>query len=152
MRRIWIAGLLLLAAGAAAPVGAQQSDGDAEARQASVDLPAELDRVLRDYERHWSGGNAAELSALFVERGLIVRDGRWIRGRDAIQQAYRSASGPLRLRAIEYATDGAAGYIVGAYGYGAAGPVQDLGLFVLTLRFESGRWLIVSDMDRSGAG
>ena len=122
------------------------------APQPSIELPDDMARVLRDYERHWSAGNADELAALFVERGLIVRQGSWIRGRDAIRQAYEIASGPLRLRAIEYGADGDVGYIVGAYGYGEDLPVEDQGLFVLTLRRgPSGRWLIVSDLDR-GAG
>ncbi len=128
---------------------AAQSPGPASvAPQPSVELPDELDRVLRDYEAHWGAGNADALAELFVEEGLIVRGG-WIRGRDAIRQAYQTASGPLRLRAIEFAADGSVGYIVGAYGYGDEQPVEDRGLFVLTLqRGASGRWLIVSDMDR----
>jgi ketosteroid isomerase-like protein len=120
--------------------------------QPSVELPDDLAQVLRDYERHWSAGEADELSALFVERGLIVRGGTWIRGRDAIRQAYQNASGPLRLRAIEYAANGDVGYIIGAYGYGGDLPAEDNGMFVLTLqRDPAGRWLIVSDLDR-GAG
>ncbi|MDH3222740.1 MAG: nuclear transport factor 2 family protein [Gemmatimonadota bacterium] len=119
--------------------------------QPSVELPPDLARVLRDYESHWSAGRADDLAGLFVERGLIVRHGTWIRGRDAIREAYGNASGPLKLRAIEFAADGRLGYILGAYGYGDQRPVEDRGLFVLTLRRdESGRWLIVSDMDRSG--
>ena len=95
--------------------------------------------------RLWKAG---ALASLFVEEGLIVRGG-WIRGREAIRAAYRSASGPLRLRAIEFATDGDVGYIVGAYGYADEGAAEDRGLFVLTLHREpSGRWMIVSDMDR----
>jgi hypothetical protein len=40
---------------------------------------------------------------------------------------------------------------VGAYGYGESLSVEDMGLFPLTLRrVASGRWLIVSDLDRSG--
>lgn len=120
--------------------------------QPSIDLPAELSRVLRDYEQYWSTGQEDELAALFVEEGLIARRGSWIRGRDAIREAYGNASGSLRLRAIEYATDGDVGYIVGAYGYGDGPSVEDSGLFVLALRRDSsGRWLIVSDLDR-GAG
>lgn len=121
-------------------------------RQPSIELPPDLARVLRDYEQYWSGGQEDELAALFVEDGLIVRGGSWIRGRDAIREAYRNASGPLRLRAIEYGTGGDVGFIVGAYGYGEEAPPDDRGMFVLTLRRHSdGRWLIVSDLDR-GAG
>ncbi len=120
--------------------------------QPSIELPSELSRVLRDYEQFWSNGQEDALAALFVEEGLIVRKGSWIRGRDRIQEAYRDAGGPLRLRAIEYATGGDVAFIVGAYGYGADTAAEDSGMFVLTLRRQpSGRWLIVSDMDR-GAG
>ena len=133
------------------PLGALSGQGpEPTATQPSVELPAELDRVLRDYERGWGGGDAEGLAALFVEHGLIVRGGTWIRGREAIQQAYQGAGGPLRLRAVEFATDGDVGFIVGAYGYGEGDAVPDRGLFTLTLQRESGRWLIVSDMDRAG--
>ena len=148
MRRF--AGVLVLVATIAAGadgLGAQVSAPPTS--QPSLDLPAELDRVLRDYERHWSAGEAAALSELFVPEGLIVSSGRWIRGRDAIREAYANASGPLRLRAIEFATEGETGFIVGAYGYGGADPTIDLGMFTLTLRRgDDGMWLIVSDMDR----
>jgi hypothetical protein len=53
----------------------------------SVDLPPALDRVLRDYERLWRASDAAGLSALFTDDGFIARRG-WIRGRDAIKEAY----------------------------------------------------------------
>lgn len=143
-----VGGLLLAPA---SPSYAQASRSSAPTPQPSVELPADLDRVLRDYEAGWSGGDAARLAALFVEEGLIVRDGTWIRGRAAIERAYATAGGALRLRAVEYASDGDVGYIVGAYGYGDELPVVDRGLFVLTLaRDADGPWLIVSDMDRSG--
>ncbi|HET9513269.1 MAG TPA: hypothetical protein VFO95_05010, partial [Gemmatimonadales bacterium] len=38
----------------------------------SVQLPAELDRVLRDYEREWGARNAAGLAALFAEDGFVM--------------------------------------------------------------------------------
>lgn len=94
--------------GLSAQTGPERPD-----RQPSIDLPAELSRVLRDYEQYWSTGEEDELAALFVVEGLIARHGSWIRGRDAIREAYSNASGPLRLRAIEYATGGDVGYIVG---------------------------------------
>lgn len=54
---------------------------------------------------------------------------------------------------MEYSADGDSGYIVGAYGYGEELPVEDVGMFVLALqREDTGRWLIVSDLDRSGDG
>ncbi|MEJ2501964.1 MAG: DUF4440 domain-containing protein, partial [Gemmatimonadota bacterium] len=104
-----------------------------------------------DYESRWSGGDADGLADLFVDDGLIVRGGTWIRGRTAIRRAYQGVGGALRLRAIEYAADRDVGFIIGAYGYGDGLPAEDRGLFVLTLRRNpTGHWLIVSDMDRPG--
>ena len=81
-----------------------------------------------------------------------MRGGARIRGRAAIREAYQDASGPLRLRGIDYAADGDVGFIAGAYGYGEDLPVADSGMFVLTLRREAaGRWLIVSDLDRGAS-
>ena len=74
---------------------------DTQSEVPSVNLPPELDRVLRDYERHWRAGDGAALSALFTEDGFIQRGGPWIRGRDAIRTNYsQMASGNLRLRAV----------------------------------------------------
>jgi len=143
---VTLAAVLALARG----VEAQATDGVTP--QPSVNLPPEFARVLSDYESRWSAGDAAGLADLFVEDGLIVRSGTWIRGHPAIREAYERAGGALRLRAVEYAADGDVGFIVGAYGYGDELPVEDRGLFVLTLRRSlTGQWLIVSDMDRPGA-
>jgi hypothetical protein len=38
----------------------------------SVALPAELDRVLRDYERHWQARNTEALASLFVPDGFVL--------------------------------------------------------------------------------
>lgn len=55
-----------------------------------------------------------------------------------------STGGLLSLRAIAYAAEGGASYIIG--GYTAGKP--DIGKFTLTLKKDSGgRWLIMSDMD-----
>lgn len=114
----------------------------------SVTLPAPLDRVLRDYEKAWSASDAAALAQLFADDGFVLQPGRApVRGREAIRAAYTgSAGGALHLRALAYATDGAVGYIIGAYSYGSQ--PGDVGKFTLTLRRDaSNRWLIVSDMD-----
>jgi ketosteroid isomerase-like protein len=114
----------------------------------SVALPAELARVLRDYEQHWRGGNAERLVALFTEDGMVARRGGWIRGQQALQENLQGTSSDLRLRAVAYAVDGRVGYIVGAYGYGDQSASSDRGLFILTLRQrEDGLWLIVADLD-----
>lgn len=113
----------------------------------SVALPAEVERVLRDYERNWASGDEAALAALFTEDGFILQNGRPpVRGRANIQQAYASSQGPLRLRAMGYAVDDSVGYIVGAYGYGEGD--ADMGKFVLALRrAPGGPWQIAADID-----
>ncbi len=83
----------------------------------SVSLPAELDRVLRDYEVAWKSGDAVKVAALFSLDGFVLQNGRGpVRGRDAIAKAYAGqAGGELRLRALAYATSDTVGYILGAY-------------------------------------
>ena len=114
-----------------------------------VALPPQLDRVLRDYERAWRAGDAAALASLFAEDGFVLQSNRSpIRGRPAIQAAYEAQGegGPLRLRALAFATADTIGYIIGAYGYGNT--PGDTGKFTLTLRRAPGEpWLIFSDMD-----
>ena len=118
-------------------------------RLPSITLPAEVDRVLRDYEKFWRAGDAASLSNIFTEDGFIARPGGWIRGRAVIKEAYQTmAGGDLKLRALAYATADTVGYIVGAYAYGANADTQDNGKFTLTLRRQGGGpWLIASDLD-----
>lgn len=137
---------LLLLAAAPATAGAQEAPQE---QLPSVQLPPEMDRVLRDYERLWAAGDAAGLAALFTEDGFAMQNGRPpVRGRAAIQQAYAQAGGPLRLRALAFGAEGNVGYIIGAFAYGDA--PGDMGKFVLTLRREpGGPWRILSDIDNS---
>jgi ketosteroid isomerase-like protein len=118
----------------------------------SIALPAELDRVLRDYERAWQAGDENALAALFTEDGFVPTGQGWVRGRDAIRATYQNSSGGLQLRALAFAVQDTVGYIVGAYGYGATSPVPDRGKFVLALRRARGGrgpWLIAADLDQS---
>ena len=115
-------------------------------------LPAPLDRVLRNYEQAWRGGDARALAALFAEDGFVLQSNQPpVRGRTAIEAAYAGQGGsPLRLRALAYAVEGNTGYIIGAYSYG--NNVGDTGKFTLTLKREGdGPWVIFSDMDNSNA-
>jgi len=137
--------LLLLAAVLAPSLTAQHPTTAADSP--SITLPAELDRVLRDYETGWSGKDPQALSRLFAEDGFALQSGTpGARGRAAIAAAYASAGGDLRLRALGYSMDGGTGYIIGAYRYGAG--TSDAGKFVLALRKgPDGRWLIAADID-----
>lgn len=142
----------VIAAALAAPLqGVAQTPAAAEIPAlASIELPAELDRVLRDYEQTWASGDAAALARLFTDDGHVSNPAGWVRGHDAIRSQYSSAGGDLRLRALSYAIDGSVAYIIGAYGYGEAAAQRDMGKFLLALRRgEDGRWLIAADLDNT---
>ena len=140
MRRALLLAVALVALGA-----------DAAPQPASVALPPELARVLTDYEAAWQAKSANALAALFAEDGFVLSSGKPpVRGRTAIEQHYAGSGGPLALRAFAYATDGTTGYILGGYAPQAGKP--DTGKYTLTLRKdETGRWLILSDMDNGNA-
>ena len=130
-----------------AAVGLMAATATAQAIE-PVELPPELERVLRDYERAWQAGDADALAALFTEDGFVRKEGRWIRGRDSIRVAYKEAGGPLRLRAVSYAVEDSVGYMVGEYGYGRGPEVKFGGKFVLALRRSAdGEWRIAADLD-----
>jgi ketosteroid isomerase-like protein len=128
----------------AMPAAAQSPAAEA---QPPVDLPADLARVLRDYERAWGSKDAAGLARLFTEDGFVLPNGGMpVRGRAAIEKHYTGSGGPLFLRAFAYGAEGNVGYIIGGYRGEQSG--IDGGKFTLTLRKSSeGRWLIMSDMD-----
>jgi ketosteroid isomerase-like protein len=137
---------LLLVAALALPARAQTALTPSDSLP-SVKLPAELDRVLRDYERLWKAGDAAALVMLFTEDGFVMQPNKPpVRGREAMKRVYTGqGGGALKLRALAFAHSDTVGYIIGAYGYGDA--PGDMGKFTLTLRKERGKWLIASDMD-----
>ena len=115
----------------------------------TVTLPAALDRVLRDYERHWRASDAKGLASLFTNDGFVMSSGRPpVRGREAIEARYTGQGGPLHLRAVAFATGDTVGYIVGTYG-GTSADMNE-GKFILLLRRTRGRpWMIAADMDNS---
>ncbi len=117
-------------------------------RQSVIDLPNDVDRVLRDYESAWAARDTEALPNLFTPDGFVLRPGRSARPRSRRDpgRAYRGSGGPLALRPYGYATADSVGYIVGGFAGSAAG--ADMVKFVLTLRrAASGRWLIAADMD-----
>lgn len=139
---------LAMAIGIGFPVAGHAQE-PSEPELPSVELPAELQRVLTDYEEAWRARDAPALAALFAADGFVLAPGRPpVRGRAAIEAYYTGRGGPLSLRALAFAAEGSAGWIVG--GYSAAPELPDGGKFTLTLRRDAdGRWLIMSDMDNS---
>ena len=140
---------LALLLSVSAPLSARaQTGANAPPAMPSVPLPPALDRVLRDYEKHWAAKNLTELANLFTNDGIVLQNGKMpVRGRAAIAAVYGGgAGGALKLRAIAFATADTVGYILGGYRYGTA--TDDTGKFTLTLRrARGGPWLIASDMD-----
>lgn len=144
-----IALVAALAAGMPVVAAAQQTVETYEALP-SVELPPDLERVLRDYESAWAAGDEVALAALFTDDGFVPTRLGWVRGRESIRDVYENSSGPLRLRAVAFHVDGAAGYIVGAYNYVEPADGIDGGKFLLALRRDDGgRWLIAADLDSS---
>jgi ketosteroid isomerase-like protein len=143
MHRALLIALLMTAA--ATTAAAQQAPPPGN--EPSVELPADLARVLRDYETAWAARDAAALARLFAEDGWVLPNGGIpVHGREAIETFYQGHGGPLALRALGYGAEGSVGYIIG--GYAGTRGAADIGKFTLTLRKEpDGRWLIVSDMD-----
>ena len=139
---------LVIGSGFALPGGVLAQTPSPPAQLPSVTLPAALDRVLRDYERHWKAGNADSLAALFVADGFVLQPGRPpVRGLEGIAGAYRSSpGGPLALRAFAFATADTVGYIIGGFAMSPGAP--DGGKFILALRRSpGGSWRIAADMD-----
>ena len=147
-RRRTIATLAAVAVCLAARTLPAQNPAAAAPVLPTVTLPAELDRVLRDYERAWRARDVEGLVALFTSDGTVMQPGRTAaRGATSIASVYRGQGGsPLRLRPFAYGAADSVGYILGAYGYGEG--TSEMGKFTLTLRRASnGKWLIASDMD-----
>jgi hypothetical protein len=116
-----------------------------------VELPAALDRVLRDYERAWKEGDGELLAALFTIDGMtLANESLPVRGRSAIAAGISKPGGDLQLRAFAWATSDTVGYIIGGFRYPTTtGPG---GKFVLALRRgPDGRWFIAADIDNAAS-
>lgn len=115
----------------------------------TVSLPAEVDRLLKDYEKAWIAKDTGALAKLFTSDGMALPSGQMpAQGEESIRKAYSPSVGaPLNLRAVAYGASGELAYVIG--GWGGAADKPEFGKFVLVLRRVNGRWLIVADMDNS---
>lgn len=112
----------------------------------SIALPAEFDRVLREYEVAYSRRDAAALAELFAEDGFLLQPGSPpARGREAIATALQGEGGALALVPTAYRMSDSAGYIIGTFG--AERSAGEGGKFVLALeRRATGPWRIAADI------
>jgi len=111
---------------------------------AGVELPPEVARVLRDYERFNRPGSDSAFAALFTEDALTSGQSGWVRGRQAIRSACCSRA-PLRLRAQGFAAADTVAYIAGIVAIDSQPSPRDVTKLMLTLRKGGdGRWLIAA--------
>ena len=141
--------IITAAAVIASSMGSLQAQEPASQALPTIDLPSDVERVLRDYERAWTGRDSKGLADLFTDDGFVLRPGRPpARGRAAILRAYQNAGGSLALRPFDFVASDSVGYIVGGFSAQVGDP--DIGKFVLLLRRgPSGRWLIAADIENS---
>ncbi len=118
----------------------------------SIALPAEIESVLRAYEKAWAAKDVNALAALFSEEGMALPNGSMpARGAAEIAAVYAKGAGsPLALRAMAFHQVQDLAYVVGGFSQPAA--QADFGKFVLVLRKGSdGKWRIAADIDNMNA-
>ena len=82
----------------------------------AVELPADLERLLREREKGWN--DKAALAPLFTEDSLVLdmREPRWIRGRDQVAEYLAgNFAKPHRVTPVSYAVKGSAAHIAGYF-------------------------------------
>jgi uncharacterized protein (TIGR02246 family) len=111
----------------------------------SVELPSDVDRVIRDWERVTKSADAPAFAALFTEDGLMSQPTGWIRGREAIRSA-AADFGPadLRVRAHQVAVEDSVATVTGSLSDVSSSTPRDVARVTFTLRRRNGSWLIAS--------
>ena len=110
---------------------------------ATIQLPADLDEVLRRREKV---SGAPPSGDLFTEDAIIqeLQEGRWQQGRDRIDSFLGFLARGLRYVPSAYTMDGNAGWIAGTVREGAS--TNETLNFVLGLRKKEGRWQIATEI------
>lgn len=109
----------------------------------TINLPPELDRLLRDYERFQRAGDKEGIASLFTEDGMFPSANGWLRGREKIGTADGIGIANLRLRPTAYSVDGATGYIAGFFGNANYPSAPDIARLLFAVRREpDGKWRI----------
>lgn len=117
----------------------------AEAAPLAVELPPELDRVMRERERT---AGTSESADLFTEDAQVVDNGEtiWARGREAAHATASRQRPGYRIIPVGYGIEGASAYVTAtsARGEGAAVRYTANILYVLR-RGDDGVWRIVAE-------
>ena len=110
----------------------------------AVELPAEIDQVIRQWERATKAGDPSSLTALFTADGLLGDASGWVRGSEAIRAAAINFNlEDLRVRAHGYSVADTIATVAGSVTDLTSNPARDVANVIFTLRRGgSGRWLI----------
>ena len=109
----------------------------------TVELPADIDRVIREWERLMRSPDPNGFVALFAEDALLSQPTGWARGRDAIANVARnSGTANVRVRAHQFAVADSIATVTGSLG--DATTSRDIAKVTFTLRRGTGGWLITS--------
>ena len=113
-------------------------------RLAVVSLPADIDGVLRSFERNWQApDNKMALASQFTDSGLFQYADDWLKGRNAIRMMLLGSGGSLRLRPQKFGVEGSAAHVAGMYGTYRDTTWIDQGRFLFALHRErDGSWRI----------
>jgi predicted TIM-barrel fold metal-dependent hydrolase len=111
----------------------------------AIELPADLQTLLRDFENHWRARNASGLAGLFTPDGVMQVGRDWQRGPSGIHLAALGRGGSVRFHAQAFGSDAAVGYIAGSYAGNSEPPPGDRGRFLFALRRSTGgAWRIAA--------
>ncbi len=112
----------------------------------SVELPADIDRMIREWERFVKSADAPALAALFTEDGLMSQPSGWARGRQAIRAAAgNQPPADLRVRVHQVAAEDSVATVSGSLSDGLASPARDVANVTFILRRErGGDWRIAN--------
>jgi len=112
----------------------------------AVELPAELNRVIQEWERATRTGDSVSVAALFTADGLLGQPTGWVRGQDAIRAAVGN-QGPtdVRVRAHAFSIGESVATVTGSLADEASTTIRDVAKVTFALRRgRDGKWLIES--------
>ena len=120
------------------------SSAGADSKLPAVQLPEELDALVRERMKHWNNANG--LANLFVEESVLFTGSKWLSGSKTIAAYLADGyTGPYRLKPVTYRVDSSAGLIAG-YMLEDDGTDVHFAFFHLELiKGTSGTWRIKSE-------
>lgn len=110
-----------------------------------VDLPSDIDAIVREFEGRWRARDAAGFAALFTPDG-VMRFGRdWQVTPAGIHLAGLGRGGTVRLHAQAFGVDSTLAFVAGSYAADSELPPGDAGRFMFALRkVDGGPWRIAA--------